>query len=195
MNREGLQCLVLGERAISIHFLIPLALTILIAGCARVPPETREADILAALIESLGLPHERLLLMSYPSNCAAAGPPQRIPALLFDRLKQANAPQSAPQRLETLGLGVKAVTWDENLAYLEDPELVPLESGQLLLLVSRIGYAENERQALLCAEVSLRGGRRSYLVLLDWLGERDWQVTGEFGVEDRAIDKRRPIHS
>lgn len=133
--------------------------------------------------------------MSYPSNCAAAGPPQRIPASLFGRFRQANALQPKPQRLGQLGLGAKTVSWEENLAYLDDPELVPLESGQMLLLISRIGYAQSERQALLCAEVRLRGSRRAYLVLLDWLGGTDWQVTGEFGVEDREIDERRPIHS
>lgn len=184
MNRWVSHCLATEESAASTCFLILFALTILTAGCARVPPETREADVLIALIESLGLPQERLLLMSYPSDCAAAGSPQRIPASLFGRFRRANATHAEPQHLEALGLDTKAVTWDENLAYLEDPELVPLESGQLLLLISRIGYSENEHQALLCAEVSLRGKRRSYLVLLDWLGERNWQVTGEFSVKD-----------
>ena len=172
-----------------------IAAALVLAGCAKAPPETREVDILRALVASLAIPKERLVFMSYPSNCAAAGPPQRVPASLLARFVEANGNLASPLRLDASEVEARLMAWEDNLRFLEDPELAPIAPNDVLLLASRVGYSEDARSALACAEVMVRGGRRAYFVLFQWLGERNWQVTGEFGVEDREIDPRRPIHS
>lgn len=45
---------------------------LMLVGCAKAPPETREVDVLSALVWSLGIPKGLLELMSYPSKCATA---------------------------------------------------------------------------------------------------------------------------
>lgn len=172
-----------------------LLLALVLAGCAKAPPETRELDVLSALVSSLGISSMRLVLMSYPSKCAAAGPPRRVPAAMFANFVAANGTDAELLRIPPERIDATVMNWEDNLRFLQDPELARANTNRVLLLASRVGFSEDSRQALVCAEVRLRGGHRTYLVLLDWLGDRDWQVSGEFGAQDSERDPRRRIHS
>jgi len=93
------------------------------------------------------------IAVSHPSDCAAGAEIDGIPHALLAAFHTANGPGVGPVRLNALEGRVPVIVWETNQRFFAEPRLLLGKvDGRSLLALSRVGFADDGKTALLCVE-------------------------------------------